>query len=131
MRFVKTLTVTAGATIAAPSSTSLRLIKGTLTHIEIAFPPGPADYVHVVIMDRNLQIAPANPEQTFSWDNYTHGFSMNYPITDPPYELILLGWSPDANYDHVITFSIATWCAFFWIYVDLDWFSCGSCFCAT
>ena len=106
MRFVKTLTVTAGATIAAPSSTSLRLIRGKLTHIEIAFPPGPGGYVSVVIMDRNLQIAPANPEQSFSWDDDTLSFSMNYPITDQPFELILVGWSPDAIYDHLITFRL-------------------------
>jgi len=106
MRFVKTLTVTAGSTIAEPSETILRLIRGKLTHIEIAFPPGPADYVHVVIVDGNLQIAPANPEQSFSWDDFTHGFSMNYPIVDQPYELTLVGWSPEAIYDHNITFRI-------------------------
>jgi len=104
MRFVKTLTVTAGSTIASPSTDTLRLIKGTLTWIEVAFPPGPAGYVDVVIMDRNLQIAPANPEQVFSWDDYTFGFSMNYPIDDPPFILTLTGWSPDAKYDHNITF---------------------------
>lgn len=104
MRFVKTLTVTAGSTVASPSSTTLRLIKGTLTWIEVAFPPGPAGYVSVVIMDHNLQIAPANPEQYFAWDDYTMGFSMDYSIEDEPYELILVGWSPDAKYDHNITF---------------------------
>ena len=106
MRFVKVLTVTAGSTIADPSETPIRLIGGKLTHIEIAFPPGPANYVHVVIMDRNLQIAPANPEGAFSWDDHTHGFSMNYKMVDPPYELTLVGWSPDAMYDHDITFRL-------------------------
>jgi len=104
MRFVKTLTVTAGSTIAGPSTDLIRLVKGTLTWIEVAFPPGPAGYVDVVILDRNLQIAPANPEQAFSWDDYTLGFSMNYPIDDPPFVLTLGGWSPDAKYDHDITF---------------------------
>lgn len=104
MRFVKTLTVTAGTTVTDPSATTLKLIKGTLTWIEVAFPPGPAGYVSVIIADRNLQIAPANPEQVFAWDDYTLGFSMNYLIDDPPYKLILEGWSPDAKYDHNITF---------------------------
>jgi len=104
MRFVKTLTVTAESTIADPSTDLIRLVKGTLAWIEVAFPPGPAGYVDVVILDRNLQIAPANPEQAFSWDDYTLGFSMNYPIDDPPYILTLAGWSPDAKYDHNITF---------------------------
>lgn len=104
MRFVKTLTVTAGATEANPSTDTLRLVKGTLTWIEVAFPPGPAGYVDVVILDRNLQIAPINPEQVFSWDDYTLGFSMNYLIEDEPYKLTLAGWSPDAMYDHDITF---------------------------
>lgn len=104
MRFVKRLTVVAGSTTTDPSTDTLRLVKGTLTYIEIASPPGPGGYVDVVILDRNLQIAPANPEQVFSWDDYTMGFSMNYPIEDEPYKLTLAGWSPNAIYDHNITF---------------------------
>jgi len=104
MRFVKTLTVTAGATGADPSTTAIRLIKGTLTHVEIEFRSGCAWYVYVVIHDRILQIAPANPEEAFSCDDHTESFTMNYPINDPPYELILNGWSPGANYDHKITY---------------------------
>lgn len=104
MRFVKTLTVTAGSTKTSPSSTPIRLIKGVITLIEIAFPPGPANYVSVVIRESNLQIAPANPEAAFRWDDFTHSFSMDYTMIDIPYELKLIGWAPDATYDHEITF---------------------------
>jgi len=104
MRFVKTLTVTAGATEAEPSTTAIRVIQGKITHLEIEFRPGCAWYVYVVIMDRILQIAPANPEQAFCCDDRTMSFTMNYPVNDPPYEFILSGWSPGANYDHKITF---------------------------
>jgi len=104
MRFVKRLTVTAGSLESAPSTQTVRLIKGTLTHIDVGFRSGCAWMVSVVILDRNLQVAPANPEYSFVDDDHTMSFSMNYPITDEPYELTLNGWSPDANYDHVITF---------------------------
>lgn len=104
MRFVKTLTVTARSTERDPSTIEARLIKGKLIHIEVAFPPGPGGYVSVVIRDGELQIAPANPEGSFSWDNFTHSFTMNYEMVDPPYALTLKGWSPDADYDHDIVF---------------------------
>lgn len=104
MRFVKTLTVTANSLEASPSSTTLRLIGGTIKNVEIEFRPGCAWYVYVVILDRNLQIAPANPEQGFCSDDEIMTFTMNYPLNDPPYELILDGWSPGAIYDHKITF---------------------------
>jgi len=104
MRFVQTLSVPAGKTEALPAEQAVRLIGGTLKHIEIAFPPGPGSHVSVVIMDRNLQIAPINPEASFAWDDYTMSFSMNYPLDDAPYELLLRGWSPEAVFAHTITF---------------------------
>jgi len=47
---------------------------------------------------------PANADGSLNFDDATIVSSMEYELTDPPYELILEGWSPSAVYDHVITF---------------------------
>lgn len=104
MRFVKVLTVTAGSTKSSPSRDSILLSNGMLYHMEVAFPPGPGNWVSVVVLDGNVQIAPANPDGVFNWNDYTLSFTMNYPLTDVPYKLLLRGWSPDAIFDHNITF---------------------------
>ena len=104
MRFVFDLTIPAGTTRAAPATNDVKLLMGTIKRIEIAFPPGPATLVSVVIKDRIYQIAPANPSGAFAWDNITKEFNVNYPISDPPYEVTLVGWSPTAKFSHKITF---------------------------
>lgn len=104
MRFVQRLTVAVGSTERSPSTTRIRLIKGTITNIEIEFRPGCAWYVYVVIRDRILQIAPSNPEQAFRADDEIMSFTMNYPMIDAPYDLHLIGWSTGAFYEHIITF---------------------------
>ena len=106
MRFVQRLTVAVGSTLASPSTGRIRLIKGTITNIEIEFRPGCAWYVYVVIHDRILQIAPSNPEQAFRADDEIMSFTMNYPMIDAPYDLHLIGWSTGATYSHIITFRI-------------------------
>lgn len=104
MRFVQRLTVAVGSTQSSPSTDRIRLIKGTITNIEIEFRPGCAWYVYVVIHDRILQIAPSNPEAAFCADDYVMNFTMNYPMIDAPYDLHLIGWSTGADYEHIITF---------------------------
>ncbi len=104
MRFVFELTIPAGTTKATPATNEVKLLKGTIKQIEIAFPPGPATLVSVVIKDRIYQVAPANPSGAFAWDDITKAFNVNYPLNDAPYELTLVGWSPNATFDHKITF---------------------------
>lgn len=104
MRFVYQLTIPAGTAKDAPATNEVKLGKGTINRIEVAFPPGPATLVSVAIRDRKYQIAPANPDGGFSWDDHTYEFNTNYPITDAPYEVILVGWSPDATFQHKVTF---------------------------
>lgn len=104
MRYIYELTVPLDTPITAPVESKVRLITGTLRQIEVAFPPGPAAMVKVVIRDRILQISPINSEMYHAWDDYTEVFSMNYPLTDPAPELTLVGWSDDTIYAHDITF---------------------------
>lgn len=104
MRFSYDLTIPAGTTAADPAETEARLARGTLFHAEIAFPPGPNDLVSVVVKDALLQILPANPEASFSWDDYTHAVDLDYELGRQGHTLTLVGWSPSCEFAHTITF---------------------------
>ena len=104
MRYVYELTIPADTSITDPATGQARLVTGRIRQIEIAFPPGPAAMVKVVILDRLLQISPANSEMYHAWDDYTEVFSMNYKLDDPEPTLTLSGWSVDTKYSHKITF---------------------------
>ncbi len=104
MRFVYDFTVSAGTTKADPEEMAARMVKGRLFHVEIAYPPGPANLVRTVIKDALYQVVPANPDASLGWDDYTHKIDMDYELTDRAHELTLVGWSPSAVYDHTITF---------------------------
>lgn len=104
MRFVYDLTVPAGTLSTDPAEDEIRLVRGTLTHAEVAFPPGPAGLVSVVVKDALLQILPANPEQSFAWDNYTHRANLDYALPRQGHKLTLVGWAPDAVFDHTVRF---------------------------
>jgi hypothetical protein len=71
--------------------------------VDVFFPPGPATLVHVAVKDRLRQIVPANQDQDLNRDHVTVTSFLEYEILDPPYELIVEAWSPDAVYDHTIT----------------------------
>jgi len=104
MRYVYELTIPADTSIAAPAECPARLVTGRIKQVEIAFPPGPAAMVKVVILDRLLQISPANSEMYHAWDDYTEVFSMDYKLDDPEPTLTLMGWSTDTKYSHKVTF---------------------------
>ena len=87
-----------------PAVYTAKLTRGTLTEIRVIFPPGPATLVYCVIRDRLHQIMPANPEGSLNFDDSTVISRMEYEMADPPYELLLYGWSPDTIYEHTITF---------------------------
>lgn len=104
MRFVYELTIPKDTTKTAPTVSKVTLVKGRLIGVEVAFPPGPATLVHVVIEDGSFQIVPVNRDADLSWDNYTMAFSMRYSLTEVGHELRLVGWSPGTSFEHKITF---------------------------
>lgn len=104
MRYVFELTVPADTPAIAPEELEVALTTGTLKQVEIAFKPGPAWMVKVIILDKMMQISPANPDSYHCWDDYTEVFSMNYRLSDPTPILTLIGWSPDTVFPHTITF---------------------------
>jgi len=51
---------------------------------------------------RGRQILPTTLGETFRGDDLSIDLPERYPVYDPPFQLLLLGWSPDAVYDHVV-----------------------------
>ena len=104
MRFVYELTIPKATAKVSPTVSKITLVKGRLVGVEVAFPPGPASLVHVVIEDASFQIVPVNRDADLSWDNFTMAFPMRYSLTETGHELRLVGWSPDTLFEHKITF---------------------------
>lgn len=103
MLFDFDLTVPAQTTQADPVVTLARLTRGKLTQIRVLFPPGPATLVHVVIRHNLHQLMPANMEGDINFDDAVVTSPLDYDLVDPPYEIQMIGWSPDAVYSHIIT----------------------------
>ena len=104
MRFVFPFTVPANTLAAARHEEKVEVVRGRLSRVEIAFPPGPAALVHVVILENLFQFAPALEGESFAWDDYTFGFDMDYALPDRVPVLTLAGWSPGTYFDHQVTF---------------------------
>ena len=104
MLFDYDLIVPAQTPASSPVEQVVSLLYGTLTEIRCIFPPGPATLVHVVVRDRLHQIFPANTDGDVNFDDTVIVSTLEYELTDSPYELILVGWSPSAVFEHVITF---------------------------
>ena len=104
MRFDFDLTIPAGTTQAEPAQLEARLVRGTLKHIEIFFPPGCASWVMAIVRDNLHQIAPANPGGSFNADGSTVSFDINYELESTAKLLMCEAWSPLCRYDHILTF---------------------------
>ncbi|MBA7578721.1 hypothetical protein ES708_20586 [subsurface metagenome] len=89
-----------------PEEAELELTKGIIHRVEVEFYPGPRRYVFIRILHGLHQVWPTNPEGTFRTDAYTIGFDEYYELKAAPYKLRVIGYSPDADYDHVVTVRI-------------------------
>lgn len=102
MQYRGALLVPAGTTAAASASLVLAACYGVLKRFIFYFPPGHAGTVHLQVWYRGRQILPTTLGETFRGDDLVIDLPETFPVYDPPFELTLLGWSPDASYDHAI-----------------------------
>ncbi len=89
-----------------PVEEDLELTKGIIHRVEVEFYPGPRRYVYIRILHGLHQVWPTNPEGTFRTDAYTIGFDEYYELKAAPYKLRVIGYSPEADYPHVVTVRI-------------------------
>ena len=87
-----------------PATLEIQLVKGTIDHVEVFFPPGCNRLVDVAIWHSLRQVWPTPPAESFADDNFHLIFSEAHPLSEPPYNLTLLGWSSDTRYSHTIAF---------------------------
>jgi hypothetical protein len=86
-----------------PAVQVCHLTSGRLQEIRVKFPPGPATLVHIVIMSSLHQLMPVNPGGSINIDDETIlSSNLDYKLSSP-YDVIIVGWSPSAVYDHTIT----------------------------
>jgi hypothetical protein len=98
------LTIPAQTPVSAPSSRIVPVTYGVLRQVAIAFPALEDGQVGVAIFSQAKQIAPANlggsiclADEFFSWAD-------EIPLTVPPFELELSGWSTVADATVTIPF---------------------------
>lgn len=100
------ITVKAGTTEAVPKEEVLKLTKGIIHRVEVEFYPGPRRYVFCKLYHHEHQLWPTNPDGAFSTDAYTIAFDEYEELKSAPYTLVARAYSPDADYNHVITVRI-------------------------
>lgn len=107
MDFVFDLKVVADTPKSSPCRLLANLGEGIVSQVEIAFPPGCANKVFVVVRQGLHQVWPTNEDNAYHWDDRTYSFAENYPVKGGDPLFILEGWSPDTDFDHYIQFSFA------------------------
>jgi len=106
MQFDFDIIVPAGTPKASPLITELPLGHGIIHEIGAFFPPGCATTVYVIVRRSLQQIAPANVQGAWNYDETRVLSSLEYPLTEPPFSVFVDCWSPDAIYQHKISITI-------------------------
>ena len=98
------LTVPASTDQADPTVSRIQIIKGVISNVEIFFPEGCNSLVQTTVSRGLRQLWPTPPAVSLSDNDYHINFREDFPILEPPYELILRGWSSDTIYPHTIVY---------------------------
>ena len=106
MLFHKTLSVAANTLEKDASCVKVNVAPGLTDYVWVGFPPGCKGLVHVAICHLHWQVWPWTPGEYFAWDGYVFLFRDRYPITQPPFELMLKAWNEDDTYSHKVTFGV-------------------------
>ena len=95
-----------GKTEDDPVEEELNLTHGIIHRVEVEFYPGPRRYAWVKIFYREHQLWPTNLDGSFRTDGYTIAFDEYEEMFEPPHTLLVRGYSPDADFPHVVTVRI-------------------------
>jgi len=100
MIFGGTILTPLGTLPAAPLRTILPIGEGMIYVLKLYFPPGSSGLLHVQIFDASYQLFPTTIGQSFSGDTIQYSFDETYPKFGPPWELDVVSWNTDTDYDH-------------------------------
>lgn len=107
MLYQESLTIPPNTDSNVPVSQDMELLPGTITKIEILFPPGCNGLAHLEIYQKIHKLWPSSPDASFFGDTYPISWNEDYEVNEIPYSLTLLGWNLDNLYPHTVTVRIA------------------------
>lgn len=111
MYYLGELTIPAGTSESSPETLAVSLCKGYIKGFRVLFPAGHSGLTRVQVWHHQRQIIPTTPGVALRGDDHPVEFPDRYEISDPPYEVELRGWSPDATLDHTVyvAFEVEAW----------------------
>lgn len=101
------LTIPANTPASAPAELTVSMDAGIIKQVEVQLPRGLRSLVHTVAVRSYHQLWPSNPDGSIKGDNARIVWGEDYNLTQPPYSVILRGWSPGTSYSHVVTWRFA------------------------
>jgi len=104
MQYRAALTIPAGTLEASPATLDLPVTFGTLRRYVLHFPPGQSGLVHVQVWYCGRQVLPTSIGESFIGDDTLIDLPEAFPIENPPFELLLVGWAPLAVLPHTVYF---------------------------
>ncbi|MFQ5880564.1 MAG: hypothetical protein ACE5IZ_10380 [Dehalococcoidia bacterium] len=102
MIFATTLSVPAGTAATAKVEARLAIARGIIHLVEIAFLDGPENEVHVAVRRPGLHQLVPTTAGSIVGNNQTIPTVLHEEAFEPPWELVVEGWSPDADYVHEV-----------------------------
>jgi len=103
MIYSDTIVTPFGTAEAAPLKTIISITAGMLYTLKLYLPPGSAGLLHIQVFDAMYQIFPTTIGKSFSGDNLSLSFDENYSKLEPPYEMVIMTWNDDTEYDHELS----------------------------
>lgn len=104
MFYADSLVVPANTGISSPVTKEIQIVRGVVQQVEIYFPNGCNDLVNVAVFKGLRQMWPTPPSVGFADNNYHITFNESLALLEPPFVLLLTGWSNDTIYPHTIRF---------------------------
>jgi len=106
MFFAWDITVTADTKEASPTTETLKLSAGVITHIGIKFARGCHGMVGVRLKHHEFQLVPLSRGEWVTGDDESVDFAEYFELKTTPYSLKFEGCSPNTLYNHALTVRI-------------------------
>jgi len=90
----------------APATATLKLTRGKITAIQVGFPRGCYQLVHVQIYHGGWQICPWSRASDLAYEDYVYDMTYDYPMDIEPFILTMRGWSEDETFKHKIMLGV-------------------------
>lgn len=106
MIYQTTITTVKGPAAFTLKQSTLKVTKGLVYKVEIAFPPGCAGLLKVKIFDGGHQVWPSNNNESFSTDGHIISFDDTLLKLAAPFQYTIHTVNEDTIYDHSVTIRI-------------------------